>query len=168
MRVVHVTPWRLPRSMGGTEMFVDGLIRGQIQAGIPCVLASPATGLTSAAEEFAGLNILDLPATALSAEAPTDAPELISIRNALKLGPGTVWHQHGWTPSLWLPHLRAAKAAGCKTVVTVHLAGDLCLRGSMMRFGETPCSGLVETRRCGPCWAQGKGAPRAVAELLAL
>src|SRR5262249_46039231 len=64
-------------------------------------------------------------------------------------------------------HLRAARDLKLPTVLTVHVPGNICLRGTMVRYGTHPCDGRVEERLCGACWAHARGLPQAVAGALA-
>jgi glycosyltransferase involved in cell wall biosynthesis len=84
----------------------------------------------------------------------------------LKAHRGGIYHQHSWTRGLGQHHLRAARELGLTTLVTVHTPSNLCLRGSMVRFGSITCDGHIEAGRCGACWAHARGAIRPVAELL--
>src|SRR5262249_33954161 len=77
-----------------------------------------------------------------------------------------VYHQHSWTRGLGAAHLRAAREAGLKTILTVHTPSSICIRGTMMLFGERACDGRIDPSRCGTCWSQGRGAPKAVADVL--
>src|SRR5581483_157510 len=78
-----------------------------------------------------------------------------------------VYHQHSWTRGLGLPHLRAAHELGLPTVLTVHVPGLLCRRGTMMRFGEEACDGRIDGFTCAACWNQSRGAPKPLAAALA-
>ena len=77
-----------------------------------------------------------------------------------------IYHQHSWSRGLGGAHLHAAREAGIKTVVTVHVATAICMRGTMMQFGERPCDGRIIPSRCGACWSHGRGAPKFVANML--
>ena len=68
---------------------------------------------------------------------------------------GAIYHQHSWSRGCGPHHLRAARELGLRTVLTVHVPGNLCLRGTMLRYGTEPCDGRIEERLCGACWAKG-------------
>jgi glycosyltransferase involved in cell wall biosynthesis len=78
-----------------------------------------------------------------------------------------IYHQHAWTRGCGQNHLRAARDLGMRTVLTIHVAGNTCMRGTMLRFGEAPCDGRVEETKCGACWANGRGAPKATGQAIA-
>jgi glycosyltransferase involved in cell wall biosynthesis len=149
-------------------MFVHGLLGSQIRRGYKCILAAPEQSDGGAPYPDPNVELAELTTSILAPDEPSNSSPLERMKTSLSLGAGTIWHQHGWTQALWLPHLRAAKHAGCTTVVTIHLAGDLCLRGSMLRFGQRVCDGKVAVTSCGACWAQWRGAPRPIAELLSV
>ena len=77
-----------------------------------------------------------------------------------------VYHQHSWCRGLGSGHLRAAREAGLKTVLTAHTSNTICLRGTMMRFGEEACDGRIDPPLCGACWSRERGVPRMVARSL--
>ncbi len=74
-----------------------------------------------------------------------------------------IYHQHSWSRGLGGAHLQAARSAGLKTVLTVHTATNICLRGSMMRFGNIACDGKIAPPICGACWCHERGAPKLLA-----
>ncbi|MEI9805553.1 MAG: hypothetical protein WDN48_15570 [Pseudolabrys sp.] len=51
-----------------------------------------------------------------------------------------------------------------RTVLTIHVPGNICLRGTMMKFGEAVCNGLIDERVCGACWVEGRGMPKLFAQ----
>jgi glycosyltransferase involved in cell wall biosynthesis len=63
--------------------------------------------------------------------------------------------------------LQAARDLGFRIVLTVHVPANICLRGTMLRFGEGACDGRVEEKACGACWAQDRGAPKPLARAIA-
>jgi hypothetical protein len=77
------------------------------------------------------------------------------------------YHQHAWTRGCGQNHLRAARELGMRTVLTIHVAGNICMRGTMLRFGNVPCDGHVEETKCGACWAHHRGAPKAISRAVA-
>src|SRR5262249_8324206 len=78
-----------------------------------------------------------------------------------------VYHQHSWTTGCGLWHLGAARRLGLKTVVTVHLPANICMRGTMLYEGRSACDGHIELERCASCWLQSKGLPAGTARRIA-
>jgi glycosyltransferase involved in cell wall biosynthesis len=77
-----------------------------------------------------------------------------------------IYHQHSWIGDLGGAHLREARKAGLKTVLTVHTPNVICLRGTMVRFGREACDGLIDPPLCGACWSRERGAPAIIAHAL--
>src|SRR5262249_32571530 len=70
-----------------------------------------------------------------------------------------VYHQHSWTTGCGFWHLQAAKQLGLKTLITLHVPGNVCMRGTMLFEGRVPCDGQIIPERCASCWLQSKGLP---------
>lgn len=64
----------------------------------------------------------------------------------------TVYHQHQWTPKCGYRHLLAAKRAGYKAAVSIHVPLPLCQKGTLIRAGEQ-CDGEIIIERCIGCCA---------------
>src|SRR5262249_28970260 len=95
-------------------------------------------------------------------------PRFLNIfENWLRGQNADIYHQHSWTTGCGLWHLEAAKRLGLRTIVSVHVPTNICIRGTMLYDGHTPCDGQIIPRRCGSCWLQSKGVPSAVAWTLA-
>ncbi|MCX7597136.1 MAG: glycosyltransferase, partial [Fischerella sp.] len=62
-----------------------------------------------------------------------------------------VYHQHSWRFDCGLHHLALARKLGMATVVTVHMPEPVCLRGTMMRYAQEACNGLIDITVCGRC-----------------
>ena len=78
-------------------------------------------------------------------------------------------HFHSFSTGASIPQLECAKATGARALATNHLAslGFLCLRGTLMRWGERMCDGICETVKCSECVLQSRGMPKAAARLTA-
>jgi hypothetical protein len=63
--------------------------------------------------------------------------------------------------------LRVAKELGLNTVLTAHVAGVACLRGTLMRYGTQICDGRIDPFTCTACWGHWRGAPEPIALALA-
>src|SRR5262249_18371543 len=60
-----------------------------------------------------------------------------------------------------------ARRLGLKTVVTMHLPANICMRGTMLYEGRSACDGHIEPERCASCWLQSKGLPTRAAKRIA-
>lgn len=169
-RVLHATAWYAPHHVGGTEVYVEGLVAALSARGVDCTVVTPRVPGGPARYGHAGHTVETYPVGAVrSDELRTGAPHegFAAFRQVIATHPGAIYHQHSWTRGLGPAHLRAARALGLRTVLTVHVAALTCLRGTMLRFGTGPCGGRVEARACGACWAQHRGMPRPLADAVA-
>ena len=78
-----------------------------------------------------------------------------------------IYHQHSWSRGLGPAHLRAARELGLTTVLTIHVPNNICMRGTMMRYGKEACDGRIDPFTCAACWSHGRGAPKPLALALA-
>jgi glycosyltransferase involved in cell wall biosynthesis len=173
-KVLQATAWYPPYDIGGTEVYLEGLIGELRTLGVDSSVLVPRRRdevRVPAAYRHAGTAVETYPVNAVPApnEMREGGPHLHfdEFRTRLKAHRGSIYHQHSWSRGCGPHHLRAARELGLKTVLTVHVAGNICLRGTMLRYGARPCDGRVEERVCGACWAHGRGLPRAAASAVA-
>jgi glycosyltransferase involved in cell wall biosynthesis len=170
MNVIQALAWYFPESTGGTEVYVSGLVKELSALGIASRIAAAHNETSSLDYVQDGVDVHRYPFTATEDFAVTRGERPYRGFDAfvawLERQPRGIFHQHSWTTSCGLRHLGAAKSLGFKTVLTVHVAGNICLRGSMMEFGSSPCDGRVEAKRCAACWLQGRGLSRYAGEAL--
>ena len=156
MRVVHNVGWYLPDSMGGTERYVESLVRGLVRSGVECVIAAATDG-KERYYDWNGTAVYRyrVPGTRDRAQLRGHQPHGDFDRFAqwLRAQKADVYHQHSWTRGCGRDHLEAARTLGYRTVVTVHVPSLICLRGTMMEGGHIACDGHIGRRRCGRCWA---------------
>ncbi|MFT4133221.1 glycosyltransferase, partial [Labrys sp. (in: a-proteobacteria)] len=165
--VVMATAWYPPYDLGGTEVYLEGLVQELSLRGLTCAVLVPRAAGAPDRYEHRGTTVwtypVELPQTRRAGGSTRRHGRFDRFEALLRQNPRAIYHQHSWTTGCGLDHLRAARAQGLRTVLTLHVAGAVCLRGTLLRFGETPCDGLVEETRCGACWAESRGAPRAAA-----
>jgi glycosyltransferase involved in cell wall biosynthesis len=131
----------VPRNSNAAESYIDEGTR---------VETYPVNGLPVPNEMLAGKPHLDF---------DVFRAHLLKHRTA-------IYHQHAWTRGCGQNHLRAARDLGMRTVLTIHVAGNICMRGTMLRFGEASCDGRVQETTCGACWAHDRGAPKAISQAI--
>ncbi len=169
MHVLQVSGFP-PNRIGGTEIYIAGLVRGLASQGVRSTLVVPLGDLETPVAEHAGAPVETYPVNTVPSpeELRKGAPHrwFDEFRNLLARHPGAIYHQHSWTRGNGAPHISAAKAAGMRTVFTVHTPSIFCLRGDMMRFGQTPCNGQIDTAACSNCWSRQRGAPDLLARIL--
>ena len=77
-------------------------------------------------------------------------------------------HLHARTAAVSERLVDVAHAAGARVVFTYHTPTASCARGTMMLFGETPCDGIIETKRCSACALAALGMPKPLARAAAV
>ena len=168
-RVLQATAWYPPDQMGGTEMYVSGLVKGLRDEQIDCTVIRPQGEGVSGGYVYDGGQVITYPVNALPSrmELRSGARHLgfDGFLESLRAARPAIYHQHSWSRGMGLPHLQAARAAGAKTVLTVHTPNINCLRGTMMHYGREPCEQPIG-RGCAACWLQGRGMPEFAAEVL--
>ena len=165
------TAWFPPFNVGGTEVYLEGLVGEMARLGADCTVLAPRSSGVPARYQHIGIDVETYPVNAEPApgEMRTRAPHagFDVFRQLLTRFSGAIYHQHSWTRGCGSNHLRVARELGFRTALTVHAASPICLRGTMMRYGAQACDGLIDETTCGACWAQGRGAPKGVARALA-
>lgn len=170
MNVIHGLAWYFPDSVGGTEIYVSGLVKELLAFGVESKIAAAARGTQSidylqdgvAVHRYSFADDADLAAT--RGERPHQ--NFAAFVAWLERQPRGIYHQHSWTTSCGPHHISAAKALGFKTVLTVHVPTNICLRGTLLEFGSNPCDGRVEAERCAACWSHSRGLSRTAARAL--
>lgn len=68
-------------------------------------------------------------------------------------------HFHDFTASAGLAHMRLAKEAGVKVVLTYHTPSNSCSQHGLRYRSQTVCDGKIQLRRCSECRLSGSGIP---------
>jgi glycosyltransferase involved in cell wall biosynthesis len=156
--LLHVPFGYFPDASGGTEVYVRGLVRELASRGISGAVAAP--GLDAASYMVDGVPVRRYPAE------PTEAAARAFASVLDELAPSLV-HFHALSPAVNADCARAAKARGLPVVWTYHTPTLSCARGTMMRFGTTPCDGEFRAFRCTACASHALSGSRFVAGMLA-
>jgi glycosyltransferase involved in cell wall biosynthesis len=168
--VLQASAWYPPSHSGGTEVYLTGLVRELRPFGVLSRIIVPRELNEPDEYEFDCATVRTFPINPAPsrAELRGDVPDAAMERflRLLDEEQADIYHQHSWTRGLGAAHLRGAREAGFKTVLTVHTANYICLRGTMMQFGKDACDGRIDPKVCGACWCQGQGAPKFVARSL--
>ena len=170
MKVLLGIAWYLPEALGGSEVYVRGLARHLTAMGLDVVIAAPARpGEPSRTYEVDGVSVhrfrgFDDDETRLDVRRPAPV-EWDALLRAFR--PDIV-DLHSLTTEMGLSHLESARRSGARTLVTLHLPGLICARGTFMRFGTSPCDGDLERQPCTVCRLQEQGVPATVGRALSL
>ena len=169
--VLQASAWYPPGSLGGTEVYLSGLVRELRDLGIVSRIIAPLAPQQLDGYDFDGAIVRTYPVN-ISPSRDELRGEICGegidrFRSILSEEQPHVYHQHSWSRGLGGAHLRAARKLGLKTVLTVHVPNNICLRGTMMRFGESACDGRIAKTKCAECWSHARGAPKSLARALA-
>jgi glycosyltransferase involved in cell wall biosynthesis len=158
MKIAHLLGWYFPDSVGGTEVYVEGLCRRLRTEGHDCVIAAPdASGAESALYEHDGIRVMRyaIPSVPTRDEAThrTAVRGTDRVRRWLADERPDILHVHSLTTGISIHELREARRLGIRVIVTCHLPGlgYLCRAGELMRWGRFPCDGVVESTKCAAC-----------------
>jgi glycosyltransferase involved in cell wall biosynthesis len=165
MRVLHVPYGFFPDAPGGTEQYVAALASQQQQGGAEVVIAAPA----QQAGEYThnGLRVLryalspNLETTALWGAG--DAQAAAEFGRLLERIRPTVVHLHAYTSGVSLLTAQAVRQRSIPLVFTYHSPSVSCARGTLLRWGAEPCSGVLSREPCAPCTVASYGVPRPLA-----
>ena len=158
MKIVHLLGWYFPDSVGGTEVYVEGLCRRLGAAGHEVLIAAPDSHRAAPAHyQHDGVPVFRYE----MADNPTrdEAYHRIPVRGAEQLYQWLaderpdVLHIHSFTTGVGLPEIREARRLGIRVIVTCHLPGFgyMCRTGELMQWGRVPCDGVVEPAKCASC-----------------
>jgi glycosyltransferase involved in cell wall biosynthesis len=171
MRIVETAGFYYPDSAGGTEAYLCSLLKGLRARGIACVAAAPSRSNEASRYVHEGTEVFryPVPGNWLRREVQGRAPprHFGTFEEWLREQRADVYHQHSWTTACGLWHLKAAKQLGLKTVVTIHVPANVCLRGTMLHEGRSACDGVILAEKCGSCWLQSKRVPMGAARRMA-
>jgi glycosyltransferase involved in cell wall biosynthesis len=166
--ILHVPYTYFPDPCGGTEVYVRGLAQRLSAHGYANAVAAPAAA--SATYEHAGLPVhrfaTDLRPRLDLAYGVPDEIAAEGFRAIVAQARPDIVHLHACTAAVSERLVDVAHAAGARVVFTYHTPTASCARGTMMLFGETPCDGFIETKRCTACTLAGLGVWKPVAETI--
>jgi glycosyltransferase involved in cell wall biosynthesis len=165
--------WYFPDSMGGTEVYVEGLCRRLRTAGIEVRIAAPdSRHVASERYEHDGVPVFRYGIT----DTPTrdEAYHRVPVRGAdllydwLASERPDVLHVHSFTTGVGLPEIREARRLGIRVIVTCHLPGFgyMCRTGELMQWGQYPCDGVVIPDKCASCNLTRLGMPQSLARVV--
>ena len=159
--VVHVPFGYLPDTLGGTEIYVAGLVDELARQGMSSVVVAPgqrAEYVHGAARVLRIPPSPDLGNEALYGDGDTGAAERFGV--ALDSVKPQIVHFHAFTSSASLLAMRECARRRIPTLMTYHTPTVTCLRGTMLHWGKTPCDGVMVVTRCASCTLHGRGLPK--------
>ena len=167
-QVVHIPFGYLPDTLGGTEIYVAGLVNELAQLGVSSVVVAPGQSAEYVHDAARVLRIP--PSPALSQEAlygEGDTGAAARFGTALDSVKPQLVHFHAFTSTASLLAMKECARRRIPTLMTYHTPTVTCLRGTMLHWGKTPCDGVMVVTRCASCALEGLGLPKSLALLAA-
>lgn len=174
LRILFLPVGSLPWMHGGREVFSLHLARELRGLGHDVRLAlhqNPETGEPLGRHEVEGVPVEVLPPLVCRsyrrARYSRCADEAPGYGGLLAAFAPEVVHLHDFSEAAGLLHLREARRAGARTVMTYHSPGQSCLQTALLRGGTIPCDGEIRPVRCTACRLQSTGIPAPAAGIAA-
>ncbi len=166
-KVLFVLESYLPNAAGGTERYVDQLIRLIDKACFePEVLISSSDPKQSDySYEGLRVQVFHVPCREklkrLNGLKPPSG--MADFKQKIKETEPDLVHFHSFGRAVNSFHLQWVKQQGIKTVFTSHLGGFFCVKGDFRLFDRGLCDGRVSVQRCMHCLliSRGLSAPKA-------
>lgn len=166
MKIVHLLGWYFPDSVGGTEVYVEGLCRRLQDAGHEVLIAAPDPHRTEPQRyDYHGVPVFRYP---ISGHPTRDEsyhrvamPGTKHLFRWLADERPDILHVHSIKTGAGLPEFREAQRLGIRVIATCHLPslGYLCRTGELMQDGRHPCDGVVSPSKCAACSLTHVGLP---------
>ena len=169
MKVLHVPYTYFPDAVGGTEVFVEDLSLALASLGVESVVCAPGSETRSYDRGTTRVHRIRGEGGKLSVNycyGEGDSVAASAFQQVLDLEHPQVVHVHAHSPMVSMRLARQVKAAGIPLVFSYHTAAATCQRGTMLRWGEVPCSGRLSTSGCSSCIAHSRGMPKPLARMV--
>ena len=173
MKIVHLLGWYFPDSVGGTEVYVEGLCRRLRAAGHDVLIA--ARDSHHVAPQHYEHDHVPVFRYAIPRQPNRDeTTHRVAVRGAERLyrwlaaEHPDILHVHSFTTGVGLPEIREAHRLGIRVIVTCHLPGlgYMCRTGELMQWGRFPCDGVAIPDKCASCNLTRLGMPEFAARLV--
>jgi len=172
VKIAHLLGWYFPDSVGGTEVYVEGLCRRLRAAGHDVMIAAPDSHRV-VPERYVHDEVPVFRYAISDTPTRDEAYHRVPVRGADKLyrwlaeERPDVLHVHSITTGVGLPEIREAHRLGMRVVLTCHLPGFgyMCRTGELMQWGRVPCDGIVIPSKCASCNLTRLGMAQPVARL---
>jgi glycosyltransferase involved in cell wall biosynthesis len=164
-RIVLLSGWFFPDSVGGTEVYVRDLGKELQGRGFDVVVAAPSGNEQEARYVHEGIEVYRYPVSPDPGKQEIrgeSQPRHFKIfQRWLDEKEADIVHIHSVTRGCGFFHAQYAKRLGAPVICTVHVPEMTCIRGTMMRWGRVPCDGIMLPYRCAACYLQKQGVPKA-------
>lgn len=168
MKTLHVPFHFYPEAVGGTEVYALSLVRCLKALGHEAEIAAP--GVRRDHYEYGGVRVQRFAVgTVKDVAAIYGTGDELSVRQfeeILKDAAPDLVHLHGISPAISLRLLRCVKNHGIPVILTAHIPGIVCSRGTLLEHGTTVCDGRIGVKRCSQCVLEAHGLPGPLARVV--
>lgn len=172
MKAIQIPYCFYPDAVGGTEIYVETLVKSLQAYGIESVVCAPAqernetffhNGFKVRRFKISD-KINDL--SELYGEGDVEAAH--NFEKILEEEKPDLVHLHAFTTAASLRLVREAKRRNIPTFFTYHTPTVSCQRGTLMYMGKEACDGRLYSKRCAWCALEGLGLPKEIAGIFGL
>lgn len=153
MKLLHLPFTYYPDPIGGTETYVQSLVRALSQHGHHSVIAAP--GQQDASYVYESVPVyryvpsnVDDPSGVYNQGDPLSAAKVAHI---LDVEQPDIMHVHSLSRAVSLMTVQEAKKRQIPVVFTHHVPTVSCVRGTLMYLGSLSCDGRLDVTRCVFC-----------------
>ena len=171
MKIILVAGWFYPESIGGTERYVSALAKFFSRAGHDVRIAAPTTSAGYAESyEHGGIGVYRFPVssnpTRDEAQFLTRTGEADAFSSWITAQSPDIVHFNTVGRATGLAEMKVAKNLGAAVIFTSHVSslGFSCQRGTLMRWGEYACDGILGIAKCAACELQNRGLEKTIAK----
>jgi len=168
MKVIHVPFCFAPDPIGGTEVYVEALATEQQRRGLDVLVAAPAA--ESLHYVHSGLQVRRFAVSAKhdlgSLYGDGDDRACDHFERIIDEERPDLVHLHAFTSAVSARLARMVRRRGARLVFTYHTPTVSCPRGTLLRWGDTVCDGLLDVHRCASCTLHAHGLNRTTGELI--
>lgn len=153
--------WYFPDSIGGTEAYVESLCRELVKLNYDVEVAIP-----SIKNDYFYENIkvnCYKPNADYNIEVLRGKKEPDNIDSFIKLIKRTnpdIVHIHTVITDCSLFHINELKKMNITLILTLHVPGVMCPRGTFLQWGKAPCDRKLEIYKCAACVLNQRGIPK--------
>lgn len=153
LKLLHLPFTYYPDPIGGTEAYVQSLVRVLSQYGHHSVIAAP--GQQDASYVYESVPVyryapseVDDPSGVYNQGDPLSAAKMAHI---LDVEQPDIMHVHSLSRAVSLMTVREAQKRQIPVVFTHHVPTVSCVRGTLIYLGNFPCDGRLDVTRCAFC-----------------
>ena len=170
MKIIQVPFTYYPDPVGGTEIYVESLVRELATLGVACTIAAP--GDVSSSYQWGNSQVRRFSVSSqidnvADMYGEGDEQAAAEFEKILELEKPDLVHLHAHTRAISVKLVDKIKARKIPVVFTYHTPTVTCQRGTMLRWGRSECDGFMDPVSCSACCLQGKGLPRLISEGIA-